>query len=48
MRRNPLGREARIIGTVTGAHPGMVTIRTQLGTSRIVDLLTGDQLPRIC
>jgi hydrogenase expression/formation protein HypE len=48
MRRNPLGREAQIIGTVTAAHPGMVTIRTQLGTSRIVDLLTGDQLPRIC
>jgi hydrogenase expression/formation protein HypE len=48
MRQNPLGRGAQIIGTVTGAHPGMVTIRTRLGTSRIVDLLSGDQLPRIC
>ncbi len=48
MRRNPLGRDARIIGSVTEAHPGMVTIRTRLGTSRIVDLLAGDQLPRIC
>ncbi len=48
MRRNPLGRDAQIIGTVTEAHPGMVTMRTRLGTSRIVDLLTGDQLPRIC
>ena len=48
MRRHPLGREARMIGTVGGARPGMVTMRTRLGTSRIVDLLAGDQLPRIC
>jgi hydrogenase expression/formation protein HypE len=48
MQRNPLGREARIIGTVTESHPEMVTLRTRLGTSRIVDLLSGDQLPRIC
>ena len=48
MRRNPLGRDAQIIGSVTGRHPEMVTLRTQLGTSRIVDLLSGDQLPRIC
>ena len=48
MRAHPLGREAQIIGTVTDAHTGMVTMRTRLGTSRIVDLLTGDQLPRIC
>lgn len=48
MRRNPAGRNAQIIGTVTEANSGMVTSRTLLGTSRIVDLLTGDQLPRIC
>ena len=48
MRRHPLGREARIIGTVTGAHPGLVIMRTPLGTTRIVDMLAGDQLPRIC
>jgi len=48
MRRNPAGREARIVGTVTEGLPGMVTLRTRLGTSRIVDLLAGDQLPRIC
>jgi hydrogenase expression/formation protein HypE len=48
MRRHPLGRQASIIGTVTGDRPGMVTMRTRLGTSRIVDLLAGDQLPRIC
>lgn len=48
MRQNPLGRNAQIIGTVTDSHMAMVTMRTRLGTSRIVDLLTGDQLPRIC
>jgi hydrogenase expression/formation protein HypE len=48
MRRHPLGREAAIVGTVTGAHPGMVTMRTAFGTTRIVDMLAGDQLPRIC
>jgi hydrogenase expression/formation protein HypE len=48
MHRHPLGRNARIIGTVRESHPAMVTLRTRLGTSRIVDLLSGDQLPRIC
>jgi len=48
MRRHPLGAAAQRIGMVTDAHPGMVTLRTRLGTSRIVDLLSGDQLPRIC
>lgn len=48
MRRNPAGRDAQIIGRVTAANPGLVTMRTKLGTSRIVDLLAGDQLPRIC
>ena len=48
MRRHALGRDAHIIGTVTDAHRGMVTMRTALRTSRIVDMLAGDQLPRIC
>ena len=48
MRRNPLGRDARRIGTVRGTDPGWVTMRTLLGTTRIVDMLAGDQLPRIC
>jgi hydrogenase expression/formation protein HypE len=48
MRKHPLGREARIIGTVTESHPGLVTLRTPLGTTRIVDMLASDQLPRIC
>jgi hydrogenase expression/formation protein HypE len=48
MRKNFLGRNAQIIGTVTSGHAGLVTMRTALGTSRIVDMLAGDQLPRIC
>jgi hydrogenase expression/formation protein HypE len=48
MRRNPLAPDACIAGTVTDRHPGMVTMRTPFGTTRIVDLLPGDQLPRIC
>jgi hydrogenase expression/formation protein HypE len=48
MRRNPLGREARIIGSVNQDRRGLLTMRTGLGTTRIVDMLAGDQLPRIC
>jgi hydrogenase expression/formation protein HypE len=48
MREHPLGREAAAIGKVSSAHPRMVTLRTRLGTSRIVDMIAGDQLPRIC
>ena len=48
MRQHPLGRRAAIIGTVNDARAGLVTMRTALGTVRIVDMLTGDQLPRIC
>jgi hydrogenase expression/formation protein HypE len=48
MRRHTLGAKATIIGTVSGREPGMVTMRTVFGTTRIVDMLPGDQLPRIC
>jgi hydrogenase expression/formation protein HypE len=48
MRNHALGRDARIIGAVSESQSPMVTMRTRLGTSRIVDLLAGDQLPRIC
>jgi hydrogenase expression/formation protein HypE len=48
MRSNPLGKDARCIGQVTASDPGWVTMRTVLGTTRIVDMLSGDQLPRIC
>lgn len=48
MQANELGRYARVIGVVTNRHPRMVTLRTTLGTERIVDMLAQDQLPRIC
>lgn len=48
MRDHPLGAEAQIIGTVSKKNAGLVTMRTPLGTTRIVDMLAGDQLPRIC
>jgi hydrogenase expression/formation protein HypE len=48
MLGDPFGADAQVIGTVRAKHPGLVTIRTAFGTSRIVDMLSGDQLPRIC
>ena len=48
MRSHPLGREAAIIGRVVAEHPGRVVLRTLLGTRRAVDMLAGEQLPRIC
>lgn len=48
MRQHPLGQKAQIIGTVTAAHPRLVTMRTVVGPTRVVDMLAGDQLPRIC
>jgi hydrogenase expression/formation protein HypE len=48
MRSHPLGERAELIGTVTESHPGVVAMRTLIGTTRIVDMLAGDQLPRIC
>lgn len=48
MRAHPLGRDASIIGEVTAEHPGMVFMKTRVGGSRIVDMLAGEQLPRIC
>jgi hydrogenase expression/formation protein HypE len=47
MREHPLGREARIIGEVVDDHPGMVLMKTAIGGARIVDVLFGEQLPRI-
>ena len=39
---------AAIVGEVTGEHPGRVVLKSRVGGRRVVDLLTGDQLPRIC
>jgi len=48
MRRNRYGRESAIIGEVVSEHPERVLMKTVLGASRIVDMLTGELLPRIC
>jgi hydrogenase expression/formation protein HypE len=48
MRDHPLGREAAIVGEIVDDHRGKVVMRSGVGGSRIVDMLTGDPLPRIC
>jgi hydrogenase expression/formation protein HypE len=48
MRAHPLGRDAFLIGEVTANHPGYVLMKTRIGGSRVVDMLAGEQLPRIC
>jgi len=48
LRAHPLGEQAAIIGEVTADPPGLVTLKTVFGGTRIVDLLVGDPLPRIC
>jgi hydrogenase expression/formation protein HypE len=48
MRAVDVGRDAAVIGRVTAGPAGRVVARTMLGTTRVVDLLVGEQLPRIC
>ncbi len=48
LRAHPLGAEAAIIGEITADPPGIVLLKTAFGGTRIVDLLVGDPLPRIC
>ncbi len=48
LRAHPLGHEAVIIGTVQAEPPGMVFLRTDIGGMRVLDMLVGDPLPRIC
>jgi len=48
IRNNIYGRDASIIGEVKEENPGRVVMKTLLGSSRIVDMLVGDLLPRIC
>lgn len=49
LRQHPLGRQACRIGYVKSIHAqGMVTLQTAMGVSRVLDLLSGEQLPRIC
>jgi hydrogenase expression/formation protein HypE len=48
LQTHPLGFEARILGHVVTGHPGRVILNTSLGTTRVVDMLSGEPLPRIC
>jgi hydrogenase expression/formation protein HypE len=48
MRVHPLGASAAAIGRVTRDQPGLVTMTSAIGAGRIVDMLSGEQLPRIC
>ncbi len=48
LRSHALGSEATVMGGAVAGHPGMVVLRTGLGGRRIVEMLPGDQLPRIC
>ncbi len=48
MQNDPLGSQAKIIGTVKKSPPETVILKTKVGTSRMIDMLSGEQLPRIC
>ncbi len=48
IKQDPYGKDACIIGEVVDDHPGQVFMTTLIGGTRIVDMLSGEQLPRIC
>lgn len=48
MKQHPLGANSAVIGKLVADHPSMVRMTTSIGSSRIIDMLTGEQLPRIC
>jgi hydrogenase expression/formation protein HypE len=48
LKSHPLGAGASIAGRAVNEHPGLVVLRTSIGSRRVVDMLPGDQLPRIC
>ncbi|MDD8018712.1 MAG: hydrogenase expression/formation protein HypE [Bacteroidota bacterium] len=48
MRNHPFGKDSAIIGEVTQAHAGVVVMQTAIGGERVVDMISGEQLPRIC
>ncbi len=48
MRTHPCGEKAAIVGEVVAEHPSTVIMKTHIGGSRVVDMLSGEQLPRIC
>ncbi len=48
MKNHPLGKESKIIGKVIDKGEPLVTMKTLIGSTRIVDMISGEQLPRIC
>lgn len=48
LKKQPLGKESKIIGELTSDHPKMVVGKTEIGGKRIINMLRGEQLPRIC
>lgn len=48
LKRNPLGKDSAVIGEIVDSHHGQVALQTEIGGKRIVDMLVGEQLPRIC
>ncbi len=48
MKKHPLAKDARVIGEVKDSPAGTVLLKTSIGGTRIVEMLSGDQLPRIC
>jgi hydrogenase expression/formation protein HypE len=48
MKQHELGKNAAVIGEVISNNAGVVTMKTVIGTTRIVDMISGEQLPRIC
>ena len=48
MKSHPAGKNAAIIGEVASSYPGIVSLKTSFGAERIIDMLVGEQLPRIC
>lgn len=48
LRNHPAAPQPAVIGRVTSTHPGTVELRSPLGGGRIIDLLSGEQMPRIC
>jgi hydrogenase expression/formation protein HypE len=48
MKKHKEGKESRIIGKVSSEYPGILYLETSIGSTRIVDMISGEQLPRIC
>ncbi len=48
MRKHPLGKKSAVIGEITSRHPGKAWLETTVGGKRMIDMLSGQQLPRIC